>query len=70
VSERLRTASELAAYFGVRAGTILDWHADGKIPPEAVVRLGGTPRGRLRFRLEVIEEAWSSDLARQPQAVT
>lgn len=58
MSEPLRTAAELAAHFGVKAGTILDWHEAGKIPTEAVVRLGGTPRGRLRFRLELIEEAW------------
>jgi hypothetical protein len=43
-----------------QAGTILDWYEAGKIPPEAVVRLGGTPRGRLRFKLDVIEETWST----------
>jgi hypothetical protein len=60
VTEPLRTAAQLAAHFGVKAGTILDWYEAGKIPPEAVVRLGGTPRGRLRFKLDVIEETWST----------
>jgi hypothetical protein len=59
-SEPLRSAAELAAHFGVKPGTILDWYEGGKIPAEAVVRLGGTARGRLRFRLEVIEEAWGT----------
>jgi predicted site-specific integrase-resolvase len=60
LSEPLRSASELAAHFGVKPGTILDWYEAGKIPAEAVVRLGGTPRGRLRFRLELIEQAWAT----------
>jgi hypothetical protein len=60
VTEPLRTAAQLAAHFGVKAGTILDWYEAGKIPPEAVVRLGRTPRGRLRFKLDVIEETWST----------
>jgi excisionase family DNA binding protein len=59
VNEPLRTAAELAEYFGVKAGTVLDWYESGRIPAEAVVRLGGTPRGQLRFRVAVIEEAWN-----------
>ena len=65
MSDPLFTAGEVAAHFAVKPGTILDWTAAGKIPLEAVVRLGGTPHGRLRFRLDVIEEAWAEP-ASQP----
>jgi hypothetical protein len=53
------TAAQVAAHFDVKPRTVLNWHKDGKIPRDAVQRLGGTPLGRLRFRIDLIEQAWT-----------
>jgi excisionase family DNA binding protein len=62
MSDRLLRTRELADLFNVAPCTIIDWAASGKIPATAVVRLGGTTRGRLRFRESAIDqllEDWS-----------
>ncbi len=45
--ERLLTAREVADLLAVTASTIVDWAEAGRLP---FIRLGGTARGRLRFR--------------------
>lgn len=47
MSERLLTARELAEVLGVSASTVVDWAEAERLPG---FRLGGTERGRLRFR--------------------
>jgi excisionase family DNA binding protein len=54
VNDPLLKAREVADLLGVEMGTVVDWALDGKLP---FVRLGGTPRGRLRFRRSDVEEA-------------
>ena len=64
MTDELLTAREFADMCGVQPGTVLDWYAAGKIPSTAVVRLGGTKRGRLRFKRSAIAElleAWSGE---------
>jgi predicted site-specific integrase-resolvase len=61
---------DVATRFGVQPATVVDWVESGKIPPSAVVRLGGTARGRLRFieaELDALLEAWRAD---RPQTDT
>jgi predicted DNA-binding transcriptional regulator AlpA len=61
VSERLLTARELADRWGVSPATVLDWFEAGRLP--GAIRLGGTPRGRLRWpesAVRAIEAAWTA----------
>ncbi len=60
MNEQPLTARQVADFYNVKPGTVLDWHSQGKIPPAAVRRLGGTPGGRLRFLLSEIEAAWGA----------
>jgi predicted DNA-binding transcriptional regulator AlpA len=53
------TVGDLAARWDVSKATVLDWHQQGRVP--GALRLGGTPRGRLRWpkqAVEEIERAW------------
>lgn len=59
---------DVAQRFGVQPGTVVDWVEQGRIPRSAIVRLGGTPRGRLRFiesEVEALLEAWREDTSAQ-----
>lgn len=63
MTDRLLMAREVADLFGVRPDTIIDWHEQGTLP---AIRLGGGPRGRLRWRESDVMrtiDAW--DTARQ-----
>lgn len=51
---RLLTAREVADLLGVTMETVLRWTRAGELP---AIRLPGTARGRLRYRLEDID-AW------------
>jgi predicted DNA-binding transcriptional regulator AlpA len=62
VNVRLLNVADLAARWEVTKGTILDWHEKGRLP--GAIRLGGTPKGRLRWpesSIEEIERAWGRD---------
>lgn len=56
--ERLLTAREVAELLGIAPATVLDWFEAGRLPG---FKIGGTERGRVRFRLSEIEatlEVW------------
>jgi excisionase family DNA binding protein len=58
VSDRLLTARELGAYFGLSSSTVLDWFECGRLPG---YRLGGRKGGPVRFRaaeVEAVLEDW------------
>jgi excisionase family DNA binding protein len=63
VTERLLTARELAAWLGVSASTILDWHEAGRIPSLKL------PTGPVRFRVSEVE-AWLEECRRGPALTT
>ena len=46
--ETLLTTEEVATYLRVTSQTLMKWRRDGEGPP--FIRLGGGPRGRIRFR--------------------
>lgn len=54
MAERLLKARDVAERVGVEIGTVLDWHQKGKLP---AVRLGGGPRGPLRWPEGELEAA-------------
>jgi hypothetical protein len=58
VTVRLSTARQVADATGFKPGTILDWHEQGKLPPDAAYKFG--PNGRVRFDLEKILAAFAS----------
>lgn len=60
MTEQLVNARQLADYFGLSAGTVLDWFEAGRI---GGFRLGGRKGGPVRFRLTEVEatlEGWRS----------
>ncbi len=46
--ENLLTTQEVATYLRITSQTLAKWRRDGEGPP--FIRLGGGPRGRIRFR--------------------
>jgi excisionase family DNA binding protein len=52
MNERLLTARELGEILGVKPGTVLNWYEAKKLPG---YKLGGTPGGRVRFRLSDVD---------------
>jgi predicted DNA-binding transcriptional regulator AlpA len=54
MTERLLKARDVAERVGVEMGTVLDWHQQGKLP---AIRLGGGPRGPLRWPESDLEAA-------------
>jgi excisionase family DNA binding protein len=57
-AEELLTPAEVADLFHVRTHTVTRWAADGRIPPEAIVRtLGGHRRYRAARIRALLEEA-------------
>jgi excisionase family DNA binding protein len=60
---QLLTARQVAEQLAISPATVLDWHEAGRLP---AIRLGGTERGRIRFRQSTIDallEAWTTGSA-------
>jgi excisionase family DNA binding protein len=59
----LLTARELASHLGVKPGTILDWHRQGKIPARRL------SHKVLRFNLRDVLTSLDNQQAAQPEGV-